>query len=69
MSGFRWYRWLRGGMWMQAWHSWHHIRPEKYAYLIGLDIFSIESHRWPWQFKQVPQEPAAAPHPNTKENN
>lgn len=52
----KWYRWLRGGMWIYAWGTWHLVRPERYAYLIGCEICHVEAHRWPWQFKSVPQE-------------
>lgn len=56
MSDFKWYRWLCGGMWIQVWGSWHHVMPERYAYLIGCEFHHVEAHRWPWQFKSVPQE-------------
>lgn len=46
MGDYKWWRWLRGGIWVLAWQSWHKVAPEKYKDALSLTIFRVEDHRY-----------------------
>lgn len=48
MKDFKWYRWLRGGMWVCVFQEWKKVPERKYSdalHLMQLG-FNVEDHRY-----------------------